>query len=81
MSNKSSERARIKRLRTEYRKRIAIWAIVMLIIGIIVGIVLDHVLFNKADQAEPVVITVTPEPTEAPSVGFEEPDMTGFVPD
>lgn len=86
MKRQSSERARIRRLRSVYRKRIAIWAIVMLIIGIILGIVLDHLLFNKQDQSQPQVIdTVTPspmpqsQPVEDDDFGFD--DMEGFVPD
>ena len=84
MNKHSSERARMRRLRSTYRKRIAIWAIVMLIIGIIIGIVLDHVFFNKKDEAEPIIreVIVTPEPAAEPeSFGFAEPDMEGFIPD
>ena len=83
MKRQSSERARLRKLRSVYRKRIAIWAIVMLIIGFILGIVADQFVFNKKDKAAPEVreIVVTPTPAATEDAGFEEPDMEGFVPD
>lgn len=77
----------MRRLRAVYRKRIAIWAIVMLIIGIILGIVLDRVVFNKKDQtAVEVLANVTPTPAPTAEAMESEPedfdfDMEGFVPD
>lgn len=74
----------IRRLRAMYRKRIAIWAIVMLIIGLVLGIVADKTLFTRKDKTgdAPVtaVVTATPEAViataepvaEAPAAPAEE---------
>ena len=60
---------RIRRLRATYRKRIAIWAIVMLILGIVLGVAADRLLLNRLDLpgSEPRVVYVTPEPTDTPA--------------
>ena len=69
MRQSSSER-RIRKLRAQYRKRIAIWAIVMLIIGLVLGVVADRLLLTPKDatEPEPVVVYITPEPTEVPEI-------------
>ena len=71
MRNSSAEK-RMRRLRSKYRKRTAIWAVIMLIIGIVLGIVADQKFFNRKDSATTVIgapeVTATPtvEPTDTP---------------
>ena len=67
---RSSERARMRRLRSQYRKRTAIVGIILLIIGIVLGVIADRTLFNRRDTAAPTV-EVTPMPTSEQN-GFED---------
>ena len=66
MKQQSSERARMRRLRAKYRKRTVIVAIIFLIIGIVLGIVGDRMLFKRGDVSEPRVVEVMVTPTPAP---------------
>ena len=71
MRNSSTEK-RIRRLRSKYRKRIAIWAVVMLIVGTVLGVVVDRTVLTRRDSATSVIgapeATATPtvEPTDTP---------------
>ena len=73
----SSVEKRIRRLRGQYRKRMAILAAIMLVIGIVLGIVADRKLLSPRDSATLVVpaatqeaeVTATPEPEVTPEPG------------
>ena len=80
MRQHSSDK-RIRRIRAQYRKRIAIVAIIMLIIGLVLGIVADRMLFKGKDTpAAPSVtaeITPTPAPIDEPAED-DEGDLGTF---
>ncbi|MBQ3268900.1 MAG: hypothetical protein IJH09_03170, partial [Clostridia bacterium] len=66
MRQHSSDRARIRRLRAQYRRRMAIIAILFLIIGIVLGMLVDRRFFNQSDSAEPRVVEVMVTPSATP---------------
>ena len=79
MRQRSSDRARMRKLRAEYRKRTAIVGIILLIIGLVLGIIVDRTLFNRKDTTVPgAVPTGAPEPVVSTlEPGFQD-DFNGF---
>ena len=87
MRHSSSDRARLRRLRAQYRKRMVIVAIVFLIIGIILG-AFGHMKYAErkaATERRVVEVMVTPTPTpyvEETGIGsFGDVIDDGFVED
>ncbi|MBR1559997.1 MAG: hypothetical protein IJ646_07120, partial [Clostridia bacterium] len=78
MRQNSVER-RIRKLRAQYRRRTVVWAIVMLLIGIALGVVADKLLLSPKDKASepPVTADATPiveaELTPKPATPTPEP--------
>ena len=66
MRQHSSDRARIRRLRAQYRKRMVVVAIIFLIIGIILGALGYRRFFSQRNAGEPRVVEVMVTPTPAP---------------
>ena len=84
MRQRSSDRARIRRLRAQYRKRMAIVAIIFLILGFVLGIVADKALFTRKDTTAEPELSVTPTPEAVEQQGDEDvigsfgDDIDGF---
>lgn len=83
----SSVGKRIRKLRAQYRKRMAIVAVIALVVGMVLGVIVDQKLINRKDAPTVVVLpevtaTPDPEPTEVPEAPeTEAPEATPEAPE